>query len=202
MPEQIVLVRHGQTEWSRTGRHTGLTDIPLTPQGEDEARLVTGTLADWEFEAAFASPLLRARSTASLAGFDPAVDDDLVEWDYGEVEGRTNAEILVERPGWSKWIDGVPGGETADAVGKRADRFFERIHDIPGEVVVFAHGHFLSIAIARWLGLAAGDGRRFPLRTATVSVLGAKRDDRVLRLLNHLCGHGNVDPVMPAESMR
>lgn len=202
MPEQIVLVRHGQTEWSRNGRHTGRTDIPLTEQGETEARLVTGTLADWDFEAAFSSPLIRARETARLAGFDPTIDDDLLEWDYGDVEGRTNDEITAERPGWSKWRDGVPGGEWVGEVGVRADRFFERIDEIDGEVVVFAHGHFLSIAIARWLGLPAGEGRRFPLRTATVSVLGAKREDRVLTLFNHLCGHGHVDPELPDEGLR
>ncbi|MEM8705093.1 MAG: histidine phosphatase family protein [Actinomycetota bacterium] len=202
MPEQIVLVRHGQTEWSRVGRHTGRTDIGLTDQGENEARLVTGTLAEWNFDAAFSSPLLRARDTARLAGFSPTLDDDLVEWDYGAIEGRTNDEITAERPGWSKWIDGPPGGERADDVGVRADRFLERIAAVGGEVVVFAHGHFLSIAIARWLGLPASEGRRFPLRTATVSVLGAKRDDHVLTLFNHLCGHGLVDPELPAEALR
>ena len=202
MPEQIVLVRHGQTEWSANGRHTGRTDIPLTDQGENEARLVTATLADWDFEAAFSSPLIRARETARLAGFNPIVDPDLVEWDYGEIEGRTNDEITAAQPGWSKWIDGPPGGETAAEVGERADAFFDRVDEIPGEVVVFAHGHFLSIAIARWLGLPAIEGRRFPLRTATVSVLGAKRDDHVLLLLNHLCGHGHVDPDVPMEMLR
>ncbi|MEM9203573.1 MAG: histidine phosphatase family protein [Actinomycetota bacterium] len=200
MPEQIVLVRHGQTEWSRNGRHTGRTDIALTEHGEVEARLVTGALAEWSFEAAFASPLLRARETARLAGFEPALDDDLMEWDYGDIEGRTNDEITADRPGWSKWIDGPPGGEDAAAVGARADRFFQRIDPVPGAIVVFAHGHLLSIAIARWLGLSASEGRRFPLRTATVSVLGAKRDDRVLTLFNHLCGHGNVDPDLPHET--
>ena len=202
MVDRIVVVRHGETEWSRTGRHTGRTDIPLTPTGEREASLTRVSLGGWTFRRVWASPLQRATATARLAGFEPELDPTLLEWDYGEIEGRTNDEITAERPGWSKWLDGVPGGEWAGEVGVRADRFFERIEGIPGEVVVFAHGHFLSIAIARWLGLPASEGRRFPLRTATVSVLGAKRDDRVLTLFNHLCSHGHVDPELPIEGLR
>jgi len=195
MAKQIVLVRHGQTEWSRDGRHTGRSDIPLTEQGESEASLVATTLAGWGFRAAFSSPLIRARETARLAGFDPVIDDDLLEWDYGEIEGRTNDAITAEQPGWSKWFDGPSGGESVDEVGARADAFFGRVEAIAGDVVVFAHGHLLSVAIARWLGLPAVEGRRFPLRTATVSVLGAKRDEHVLRIFNQVCGVTQIDPV-------
>ncbi|MFW2382541.1 MAG: histidine phosphatase family protein, partial [Acidimicrobiales bacterium] len=128
MAIRLVLVRHGETEWSAKGRHTGRTDIPLTPSGEQEARATAATLAEWDFERIFSSPLSRALSTARLAGFEPELDDDLLEWDYGDAEGRTNAEIVAERPGWSKWAPrseggGVNGGETAGQVGERADRF-------------------------------------------------------------------------------
>ena len=185
---RLVLVRHGETEWSLSGRHTGRTDLPLTAKGEDEARLVPATLTSWEFAHVFSSPLLRARETARLAGFDPVFDDDLMEWDYGEVEGRRNDEITAEQPGWSKWDGLVPGGESVEDVGVRADRFIDRVSQLDGDVVAFAHGHLLSVTIARWLGLDASEGKRFPLATATVTVLGQKRSDRILETLNHSCG--------------
>ncbi len=155
------------------------------------------TLSEWDFERVFSSPLIRARTTAKLAGFDPEIDDRLVEWDYGEVEGRTNAEIVAERPGWSKWSDGVGGGETAGDVGVRADAFIGDAGHVEGEVLVFAHGHFLSIMIARWLGLDATEGRLFPLATATVTVLGTKRADGIIETLNHRCG--NYLPEKPVD---
>lgn len=194
MTSKIVLVRHGETEWSRDGQHTGLTDIPLTTNGRDQARLVGPTLAGWTFAHRFSSPLLRARETAEISGVEHApgaltLDDDLLEWDYGKYEGRTNSEIQEAEPGWSKWDGPLEGGESADDVGGRADRAIERIDTASddGPVVVFAHGHLLAILIARWLGLPARDGRLFVLETATVSVLSMKRDDRVLRILNYGC---------------
>lgn len=188
MASRLVLVRHGETEWSRLGRHTGRTDLALTSKGEAEARLVTGTLESWSFAASYSSPLQRAVETARIAGFDPVLDDTLMEWDYGEIEGRRNDEIVSEVPGWSKWTGEVPGGEQVAQVGARADDFLSHAADTDGDSVVFAHGHFLSIMIARWLGLGATSGRLFPLATATVSVLGAKRGDRTLETLNHRCG--------------
>lgn len=192
MSAKIVLVRHGQTEWSRDGRHTGRTDIGLTDQGRAEAALVAPTLEGWKFTKVFSSPLSRALDTARLAGIGDGIviDDLLVEWDYGDVEGRTNDEIQRERPGWSKWTaSAIEGGETATDVGSRADAAIEQLMSTDdGSVLVFAHGHFLAVLIARWLGLAATEGRRFILQTATASQLGHKRGDRVLKTLNHRCG--------------
>jgi broad specificity phosphatase PhoE len=192
MAARLVLVRHGETEWSRAGRHTGRTDLALTPAGEKEARQVGVTLEGWTFAAAYASPLRRASDTARLAGYDVELDDDLMEWDYGEIEGRTNEEITAERPGWSKWHDDVPGGEQVDGVAVRADRFIERVADDTDDAIVFAHGHLLSMVVARWLGLAPADARRFPLETATMSVLSTKRDFSVVETLNRPCGHASV----------
>jgi len=194
MTSKIVLVRHGETEWSQNGQHTGLTDIPLTTTGREQAGLVGPTLAGWTFSHRFSSPLQRARETAEISNVahDPGaiiLDDDLLEWNYGKYEGRTNAAIVADEPGWSKWNGDLEEGESAGDVGVRADRAIERIDTASddGPVIVFAHGHFLAIFIARWLGMPATEGRRFVLETATVSVLSRKRDDRVLRILNYGC---------------
>ncbi|MGI9608103.1 MAG: histidine phosphatase family protein [Acidimicrobiales bacterium] len=198
MTSQIVLVRHGETEWSRDDKHTGRTDIPLTARGRREASLVAPTLDGWDFVGRFSSPLVRASETAKLARVGSAItiDDDLVEWDYGVYEGRRTVDILVDEPGWSKWTDPIPDGERVEDVGDRADRAIERLVTASGEgpLIVFAHGHLLAILIARWLGLPATEGRRFVLETATVTVLGVKRDDRVLRVLNHQCGSRSILP--------
>ena len=188
MATRLVLVRHGETEWSRAGRHTGRTDLPLTAAGEDEARRIGPTLADWDFTAVYASPLRRATDTARLAGFAATLDFDLVEWDYGDIEGRTNAAVLDEMPGWSKWYSPVPGGESIEHVGDRADRFLEALDAVDGDVLCFAHGHLLAVVIARWLELPASEGRRFPLQTGTLSVLTRKRDDTIIEALNRACG--------------
>lgn len=195
MVDRIVVVRHGETEWSRAGRHTGRTDVALTPVGEQEASLARVSLSGWAFRRVWASPLRRATATAALAGYDPQIDPTLMEWDYGEMEGLTNDEIVAAQPGWSKWVDEVPGGEHVSAVGDRADRFLAQVasDSIDGDALVFAHGHFLAILIARWLGLPPADGRRFPLRTGSISVLASKRHDRVLHQLNHRCGD-DLDP--------
>ncbi len=192
METQIVVVRHGETEWSLSGHHTGRTDIPLTDQGRREASLVGPTLATWNFSAVFSSPLQRALETARLSGVggDITIDDNLMEWDYGIYEGRRTVDIMEEEPGWSKWHQDIENGEHVDEVGARADQAIERVSAAAGRgpAIVFAHGHFLSVFIARWLGLDAADGRRFVLETGTVSVLGVKRDDRVLRVFNQHCG--------------
>ena len=196
MEAQIVLVRHGETAWSLAGRHTGRTDIPLTPNGEVQAMSIAETLSEWNFGARFASPLQRATQTARLSGVDEELMllDDLMEWDYGIFEGRTNEDILAERPGWSKWFDEIHGGEAVRQVGDRADRVIDTlaIASQQGPVIAFAHGHLLGVLIARWLGMPAVDGRRFVLETGTVTVLGAKRGDRVLRIFNQACGHVTI----------
>lgn len=189
---QLLLIRHGQTDWSRSGRHTGRTDIPLNEQGRYEARDTARTLDGWGLTRAYCSPLSRARETADIVS--PAcgveIDDDLVEWDYGVFDGETTLESRTRIPGWSVWTHDITGGETFDDVGERADRFLARYADeVPsGNAAVFAHGHFLAILIARWCGLPPIEGRRFALATATVSLLGWHREDRVIRAFNHRVG--------------
>ncbi len=189
---QLLVIRHGQTEWSRVGKHTGRTDVPLTDRGRDEARDAARTLAGWNLVRAYCSPLRRARETAEIVS--PAcglvVDDDLVEWDYGDFEGETTSESRERIPGWSVWTHEITGGESVTQVGERADRFLARFDaGVPsGNAVAFAHGHLLAILVARWCGLPAVEGRRFALATATVSLLGWHREDRVIRALNHRVG--------------
>jgi len=189
---QLLVIRHGQTAWSIAGKHTGRTDVALTDVGRDEARAIALTLAGWSVQHAYTSPLARARETAELVspacGID--VDSDLVEWDYGVFEGETTPRSRERIPGWSVWTHAITGGETVDQVGERADRFLRRVGaEVPeGNAVVFAHGHLLAILIARWCGLPAVEGRRFALATATVSLLGWHREDRVIRALNHRVG--------------
>jgi probable phosphoglycerate mutase len=181
---EIVLVRHGETEWSRDGRHTGRTDVPLTELGREQARALGAQLAARRFDVVLTSPLSRASETCRLAGFDGAdVRDDLLEWDYGAYEGRTAAEIRTERHGWSLWRDGVPGGETAADVGARADRVVEELRT-SGDALVFGHGHLLRVLACRWVGLEPQDGMRLALDTGTLSVLGHHRETPVLTLWN------------------
>jgi broad specificity phosphatase PhoE len=183
---EVVIVRHGETEWSRAGKHTGRTDVPLTDAGRGQAQLVGAALRSRRFAAVWTSPLSRALETCRLAGFgDSAVrKTELAEWDYGEYEGRTTPEIRGERPGWTLWRDGVPGGETADEVGARADRVLTEAGSVGGDVLVFAHGHVLRVLAARWLGLDPAGGRLLALDPATLSVLGYEREARVVRLWN------------------
>lgn len=189
---QLLVIRHGQTAWSVAGRHTGRTDVPLTDVGREEARAAALTVAGWSLQQAYTSPLSRARETAQLVS--PAcgiqVDDCLLEWDYGIFEGETTPQSRERIPGWSVWTHEITGGETVEQVGERADRFLARVEaEAPdGNTVVFAHGHLLAILIARWCGLPAVEGRRFALATATVSLLGWHREDRVIRALNHRVG--------------
>lgn len=182
---RLVLVRHGATEWSTAHKHTGRTDLPLTDEGRTEALAVGKRLAAWEFVNVFSSPLQRARTTAELAGFEsPVINDDLMEWDYGEHDGRTTMEIRVDQPGFSKWRERPTGGESVVEVGERVDRFLAKLPVASGDTVVFAHGHLLAVLIARWLELDATSGQRFPLKTATLTVLGHHRDAPVLNLFN------------------
>ena len=187
----VVLVRHGATEWSEAHKHTGRTDLPLTEHGRSEAVKAGQRLGSWEFVNVFSSPLIRARHTAELAGFDqPVIVDDLMEWDYGEHEGRRTVDIWEDRPGYSKWQERPPGGESIDEVGARVDRFLATVNGdgdrpgLSGDTVIFAHGHLLSVLIARWLTLPAQNGVQFPLRTATLTVLGVRRGVPVLHMFN------------------
>jgi len=188
----IYLARHGETEWSISGRHTGRTDLPLTAQGEQNARLLGARLAGMKFAQVATSPVQRASRTCELAGFggEAVSDDDLMEWDYGEYEGLRTTEILVDRSDWFLFRDGCPGGESPQQVGARADRVIERIRAAEGNTILFAHGHYLRVFTARWLGLEPYAGRFFVLGTAGLSVLGYEhnRQQPVVRLWNET-GH-------------
>jgi broad specificity phosphatase PhoE len=184
----VCLARHGETAWSLAGRHTGLTDVPLTERGERDARRLGQRLAGRSFGSVFTSPLQRASRTCELAGFGAAaeVERDLVEWDYGDYEGLTTAEIRARRPGWQLFRDGCPDGERPEQVGDRADRVLGRIRAIPGDVLVFSSGHFLRVLATRWLGLEPELGRFLALDTASLSVLGYENGSTlpVVRLWN------------------
>jgi broad specificity phosphatase PhoE len=189
---EIVLLRHGETEWSASGRHTSFSDIALTERGRAQARALSVPLARYVFALVLISPARRARDTCALAGLGAAaeVDGDLAEWDYGDYEGRTTPEIRIGDPGWTIFTGDPPGGETASAVGARADRVLARASRAGGAVALFSHGHFLRVLAARWVGLGVADGRRFGLDTATLSVLGHERDQHVLRVWNASAGLG------------
>ena len=183
---EVVLVRHGETEWTLTGRHTGRTDIPLTGPGREQAQRLGAALRDLGFALVLSSPLSRALETCRLAGLgEPAeVTDDLLEWDYGEYEGRRTVDIRATRPRWTLWTDGVPDGETAAGVAERVDRVIDRARGAGGRVALFAHGHVLRVLAARWLGLAPEDGRLFAMAPAAVSVLGYEREASVIQRWN------------------
>lgn len=182
---EVWLVRHAETEWSRDHRHTGRTDVPLTAKGREVARAMRDRLDGQRFAAVFVSPLARARDTAALAGVSEGaqVRDDLLEFDYGEYEGITTAEIRQKRPGWTVWRDGSPGGETADQVGVRVDRVIAETLGLleQGDVALVAHGHVLRVLAARWLEQPAAFGARLALETGAIGTLGFERETRVLR---------------------
>jgi probable phosphoglycerate mutase len=194
MPDtEILLARHGETEWSRDGRHTGLTDVPLTDTGREQARALGRRFEGLSPALVLTSPLSRAADTCRLAGLgDLAVEDpDLQEWHYGEYEGITTDRIREDRPGWTVFRDGCPGGESPEEIGARADRVVERLRGADGTAVAFAHGHILRVLAARWLGLPAGAGAYLALSTATLSALGWEREQGVVTLWNdgsHLAG--------------
>jgi probable phosphoglycerate mutase len=185
----LYVARHGETAWSLSGQHTGLTDLPLTPNGERNARRLGERLKGMTFKRVFTSPLQRAARTCELAGFGSVAetDPDLVEWNYGQYEGRRSAEIYAERPDWQLFRDGCPRGESPGQVGERADRVVERIRAVPGNVLLFSSGHFIRVLAARWLALGPGSaGRYFALSTASLSALGYEhnRSQPVIRLWN------------------
>jgi probable phosphoglycerate mutase len=182
--QQVFLVRHGETEWSRTGQHTGRTDIPLTEEGERGAEALGRSLQGRELTV-LTSPLRRARQTCRLAGFGSAeTDDNLMEWDYGVYEGRTTLDIRKEQPDWSVWLSPIRSGESLEQVASRANAVIERAASIEGDVALFAHGHILRVIAACWIGLPPVTGRYLALDTATISVLGYERKTRVIRQWN------------------
>jgi probable phosphoglycerate mutase len=185
---EIVIVRHGQTEWSENGRHTSRTDLPLLEVGRVRAAEIGRELAARPFALVLTSPLRRARDTCELAGFGDRAEifEDLREWEYGEYEGLTTPEIRESVPGWWLWRDGCPGGETPEQVGARADRALERLRRADGDALAFAHGHILRVVTARWVGLPASGGARFALAAGGVGELGFERDTEVVRGWNHV----------------
>jgi probable phosphoglycerate mutase len=191
----VYLARHGETAWSLSGQHTGLTDLPLTERGECNARSLGERLRGLRFATVLASPLKRAFRTCELAGFgaEAQVDRDLLEWNYGQYEGRRSADIHKERPDWQLFRDGCPGGESPEQVGIRADRVVSRVRAIQGNVLLFSSGHFLRVLAARWLGLEPGAGRYFLLSTASLSALGYEHNlsQPVIRLWDDTRHVGN-----------
>lgn len=183
---ELWLIRHGETEWSATGQHTGRTDIALNEEGRREARRLGDRLAKCRFTRVITSPLQRAAETCRLAGYRDGVEhwNDLVEWDYGDYEGITTEQVQADRPGWIIWKDGVPNGETAAEVGRRADRVISALADTDGHVALFGHGHMLRILAARWLGLAPADGRLLAMDAGSVSWLGYEHDMAVVQQWN------------------
>ncbi len=184
--QNVSLLRHGETEWSRSGKHTSVTDLPLTENGRAAARRLRSLLAAQKFARVLTSPLQRARETCELAGLgaQAAIEPDLMEWNYGEYEGLTTKQIRLARPGWSLFRDGCPGGESPDQVAARADRVVDKIRGTDGDVVLFAHGHILRVLAARWIDLPASHGEHFLLDTATLSVLGYYREQPAIRIWN------------------
>ena len=187
MPHPLIsLARHGETEWSLSGQHTGLTDLPLTANGEEQARRLGARLRGQSFARVLTSPLQRAARTCDLAGFGDVceIEPDLVEWNYGDYEGIKTHDILKERPGWQLFRDGCPGGESPEEAGARADKVIAKIRAADGDVLCFSSGHFLRVLAARWLGLPASSGRYFVLSTASLSMLGYEHDldEPVIRL--------------------
>ena len=183
---QIVLVRHGETEWSKNGKHTSYSDIPLTLEGERQAASLKSELSDWDFKLVLCSPRKRARRTCELAGFLDRAEatEDLAEWNYGEYEGITTKEIRATDPSWTVFLSPTPGGETPDQVAERCDRIISRVKDIQDDVLLFAHSHVLRVLIARWLELAPVEGRHFVIQTGVLNILSYEHESTVLISLN------------------
>jgi broad specificity phosphatase PhoE len=184
--QRVYVVRHGETEWSLSGQHTGVTDIPLTENGRAVARRLRPVLAERSFELVLTSPLRRARETCELAGLGTraAIEPDLHEWNYGEYEGLTSRQIHAKQPGWMLFRDGCPWGETPAQIGARVDRVLARVRGAAGDVALFAHGHVFRVLVARWIGLPPGAGAHFLLDTATLNVLGYYGDSPAVKIWN------------------
>lgn len=195
----VVLVRHGETEWSRSGQHTGRTDIPLTPLGREQATRLGERLKGQKFSLVLTSPLSRAADTCRLAGFGDQAEatDDLLEWDYGDYEGRRTVDIHAERPGWLLWRDGVPGGERLGNVCARADRVADRAHAAPGPVLLFGHGHLLRVFATCWLGLHPQRAGQLALSPASISVLGSEHGNPAILRWNDTAHLDHLPPPVP-----
>jgi probable phosphoglycerate mutase len=195
--QKVYLLRHGETEWSLNGQHTGVTDIPLTENGRRAARLLQPILAGESFALVLTSPLQRARETCELAGLGKrsTVEKELVEWNYGEYEGLTTEQIRQTRPDWTVFRDGCPGGESPEQIGARADRVLAKVRGTEGNVALFAHGHILRVLAARWINLSASHGEHFLLDTATLNVLGYYRESPALKIWNAPL----AEPIRPAQ---
>lgn len=189
---KLFLVRHGETAWTISGKHTGLTDIPLTENGTHQAKQLSLRLKKEQFSHVFSSPLQRARSTCELCGFKPILDSDLVEWDYGDYEGLTSKEIAQKDPSWNLFTQKTPGGETLEAVGKRADHFLAKLRKLKGDIALFSSGHILRVLAARFLELPPENGRQWILSPASLSILGHEHGNPVLMLWNDT-GHLSQD---------
>lgn len=189
MPGELWLVRHGETEWSRSGAHTGRTDLPLTPSGREQAKAIARQIGGRKFALVLTSPLERARETCALAGHggEAQLEPNLREWDYGDYEGRSTAQIREQHPGWSLWADGVPNGERIEQVAARAEAVIRRAAGESGDVALFGHGHILRILTTCWLGLAPRDARLFALSTAAIGTLGYEHETRVITRWNLVC---------------
>jgi len=205
----VYLARHGETAWTITGQHTGLTDLPLTERGEQNARRLAGRLSGIPFAKVFTSPLRRAIETCELAGFGSVAetDRDLVEWDYGEYEGRRTVDILRERPDWQLFRDGCPGGESPQQIAARADRVVRRVRAVAGNVLLFSSGHFLRVLATRWIGLEPINGRSFMLKTASLSELSYENSLSQPAILlwddtQHVLANGQKDRPDPASASR
>ncbi len=182
MAERIFIVRHGETEWSLSGQHTGQTDLPLTEAGRAQAAGLASKLAGHHFTVVLCSPLLRARETCALAGFEDQAEtcDDLREWDYGDYEGMTTPQIRAINPDWNLWRDGCPAGETPEQIGARLDRVLARLREVEGDALAFAHGHSLRVLTARWLQMGVAAGARFKLAAGAIGLLGHERETEVI----------------------
>jgi probable phosphoglycerate mutase len=186
VPGSVLVIRHGETEWSANGRHTGRTDVPLTEHGREQAAALARELQGWNFALVLCSPLQRARETCELAGYGELAEpcEGLREWDYGDYEGLTTPQIRERDPNWNLWRDGCPGGERPEQIGERVEKVLARVRAAGGDVLVFAHGHVLRVLTARWLELPVAAGARFVLRAAGLGVLGHERETSVIERWN------------------
>lgn len=187
--KEIYLIRHGETEWSREGKHTGLTDISLTEKGEKEALTLGKRLKGIHFDHIFSSPLKRVKETCTICGFNPQIDKALLEWNYGAYEGVTSEEIYKTYPDWNIFTHGAPGGESTDDIVKRVDHFLKKIESLDGNIALFSSGHISRALTIRWLELPIQEGKRFSLSTGSLSILGYEHKNRALKLWNDIPYH-------------
>ena len=195
--KQLYLIRHGETEWARTGKHTGLTDIPLNEQGKQHALLLGKRLQYLSFDHVFSSPLIRAFETCTLCGLEPELNPDLLEWNYGDYEGLTSSEIHKTDPHWNIFTHGAPNGESIENVKNRIDHLLKKLKPLKGKIALFSSGHFSRAFASQWLDLPIAKGKNFSLSTASFSILGYENQNQVLKLWNDTSHYGNDDLNFP-----